>query len=251
MPIMTIHVVEPTRLFQQVAQQIEDRIRHGEWAVGERLPAERELIKRFKISRPVLREALIVLELKGLVEIRVGAGTYVRRTGKEAVRPANASALEAAAPFELLLARRIVESEVARLAALTATPADLVRMKAALDQMESDTEPFMMRHVADRAFHLAIAESTRNPALVFVVAAYWDRYRRVIVDHASAEARRPENRNPAIADHMAIYQCIAERDAAGAAAAMQAHLDRVGWFLSSFRRHTGEATPPERGSPSH
>lgn len=233
---MTVRVVEPTRLFQQLAQQIEARIGSGEWAVGDRLPAERELIKLFGISRSVLREALIVLELKGLVEIRVGAGTYVRRAVDQAVPAADASALGMATPFELLLARRMVESEVARLAALTATPADLARMKAALEQMEGDPEPYMMRHVADRAFHLAIAEATRNPALVFVVSAYWDRYRRVIVDHASAEARRPENRDQAIADHTAIYRCIAERDGAGAAAAMQAHLDRVGRFLSSFQR---------------
>ena len=233
---MTVRVVEPTRLFQQLAQQIEARIGSGEWAVGDRLPAERELIKLFGISRSVLREALIVLELKGLVEIRVGAGTYVRRAVDQAVPAADASGLGMATPFELLLARRMVESEVARLAALTATPADLAGMKAALDQMEGDPEPYMMRHVADRAFHLAIAEATRNPALVFVVSAYWDRYRRVIVDHASAEARRPENRDQAIADHTAIYRCIAERDGAGAAAAMQAHLDRVGRFLSSFQR---------------
>jgi DNA-binding FadR family transcriptional regulator len=240
---MTIRVAEPTRLFQQVAQQIEGRIANGEWTVGDRLPAERELIKLFKISRSVLREALIVLELKGLVEIRVGAGTYVRRTGDEKVSSTDTSTLAMAAPFELLMARRMIESEVARLAALTGTPADLAKMKAALDQMESDPEPYMMRHVADRAFHMAIAEATRNPALVFVVSAYWDRYRRVIADHASAEARRPENRDPAIADHVAIYRCIAERDGAGAAAAMQAHLDRVGRFLSSFQRPPAPTEP--------
>lgn len=239
---MTIRIAEPTRLFQQVAQQIEEQIRNGEWAVGDRLPAERELIKRFKISRSVLREALIVLELKGLVEIRVGAGTFVKRTRDESEPTADVAALGAATPFELLLARRMVESEVARLAALTATPDDLARMKAALDQMAGDREPFMLRHVADRAFHLAIAEATRNPALIFVVSTYWDRYRRLIVNHASAQARRPENRGPAIADHEAIYRCIAERDGAGAAAAMQAHLDRVGWFLSSFHPGGGQAS---------
>jgi DNA-binding FadR family transcriptional regulator len=240
---MTTRTIETTRLFQQVAQQIEERIRGGEWAVGDRLPAERELIKRFAISRSVLREALIVLELKGLVEIRGGAGTFVRRASDAPDAPADVSVLAAATPFELLLARRMVESETARLAALTATPDDLARMRAALDQMAADREPFMLRHVADRAFHLAIAEATRNPALIFVVSTYWDRYRRLIANHASAEARRPENRAPAIADHEAIFRCIAERDGAGAAAAMQAHLDRVGWFLSSFQRGAGQANP--------
>jgi len=230
---MNTEFVGTSRRFRQVAEQIEDLISSGEWNVGDRLPAERELIKRFEVSRTVLREALIVLELRGFVEIRVGAGTFVRRASSNFESATANTSIDAAKPFDILLARRIVEAEVARLAALTATPEDLAKMKAALDQMAHDKAPYMMRHVSDRVFHQAIAEATRNAALIFVVTAYWDKYRQCIVEHASEIARRPENHEPAVADHRAIYQCIAERDAAGAAAAMKAHLDRVGRFLSS------------------
>lgn len=223
-----------TRRFRQVALRIEELIQSGEWEVGSRVPAERELIKVLGVSRTVLREALILLELKGLVEIKVGAGTYVRKRAEESGNANAGVTIEGAKPFDLLAARRMVESEVARLAAVTASEADLKRMKTALDQMENDKEPYMLRHISDRSFHLAIAEATRNPALVFVVSAYWDEYRKCIMGHPSSEARRPENREAALNDHKSIYLCIQQRDAEGAARAMQAHLDRVGRFLSSF-----------------
>jgi DNA-binding FadR family transcriptional regulator len=231
---MLIRTADSTRLYQQVVQQIEGRIRDGSFAVGSRLPAERELISLFGVSRSVLREALIALELKGLVEIRVGSGTFVLRACEDIEEHFDAHILDDATGFDILFARRLVECETARLAALSRTRDDLGRIKAALDQMERDTEPFMLRHVADRAFHAAIAEATRNPVLVFTVSVYWDRYRRFVIRRVSATARQPGNRDMAIADHRTIYQCIADRDAAGAAAAMNAHLERVGWFLSSF-----------------
>ncbi len=234
---MPVRAVDTTRLYQQVAQQIENLIRGGEFPAGTRLPAERELIKQFGVSRSVLREALIVLELKGFVEIRIGAGTYILKSGEPSSSDnAPPPPFEDTGPFDLLMARRMIESEVARLAALTATPQDVAKMKAALDQMERDIEPFMLRHTADRAFHVAIAEATRNPALVHIVSAFWDRYRKLMIHQASKLARRPENRQPAISDHKAIYRCLAERDGDGAAAAMQAHIDRVGRFLSSYRK---------------
>ena len=234
---MPVRAVDTTRLYQQVAQQIENLIRGGEFAVGSRLPAERELIKQFGVSRSVLREALIVLELKGFVEIRIGAGTYILKADDAPpVEGPPSAPFEDTGAFDLLMARRMIEAEVARLAALTATPQDVAKLRAALDQMKRDIEPYMLRHTADRAFHIAIAESTRNPALVFIVSGFWDRYRKLMIHQASELARRPENREPAIADHEAIYRCLAERDGDGAAAAMQAHLDRVGRFLSSYRK---------------
>ncbi len=234
---MPLRTEEAPRLYQQVAQQMEDRIRAGEFKVGHRLPAERALISQFGVSRSVLREALIVLELRGLVDIRMGAGTFVVEPRDESAgERKDCLSFDEVGPFDMLMARRMIEAETARLAALTAAPDDLERIKAALDQIEQDTAPFVMRHVADRAFHIAIARATRNPALVTIVSGLWDRYRRFMITEAGEIARRPENLGPAIADHLAIYTCLVDRDGSGAAAAMQAHLDRVSEFLSSFRK---------------
>jgi len=240
---MPLRAADTTRLYQQVAQQMEERIRAGEFKVGNRLPAERALISHFGVSRSVLREALIVLELKGLVDIRMGAGTFVVEPRDESAGEREAGlSFDDVGPFDILMARRMVEAETARLAALTAAPDDLTRIKAALDQIERDTAPFVMRHVADRAFHIGIAKATRNPALVTIVSGLWDRYRRFMISEAGELARRPENLGPAVADHLAIYTCLIDRDGNGAAAAMQAHLDRVGTFLSSFRKRPPAST---------
>jgi len=231
---MHVRAVDTTRLYQQVAHQIEELIRGGVFEAETRLPPERVLIKQLGVSRSVLREALIVLELQGLVEIKVGAGTYVKKPAEKAAAETGGLNFDHVGPFELLAARRLVEGEAAKLAATTATAEDIAKIEAAYRQIEEDIEPYMMRHTADRSFHTAIAEATRNPALITIIAAFWSRYRQLIIEQASERARRPENREAAIADHRAIFLCIKNRDGNGARAAIQAHLDRVGWFFSPF-----------------
>ena len=71
--------IQPRRLYRQVADQIRTLIESGEFAVGERLPGERELAEKLGVSRPTIREALIALEVEGLVHIRMGSGIYVTR----------------------------------------------------------------------------------------------------------------------------------------------------------------------------
>ena len=96
----------------------------GEFAVGKRLPAERALAERFDVSRTSLREAIIALELQGVVEVRGGSGIYVCEP-RPGVARLPAAQEPGAGPFELLRARCLVESEIAALAASTRNDADL------------------------------------------------------------------------------------------------------------------------------
>src|SRR3954464_15426737 len=100
---MPIATVETRRLYQQIAAQLSALIASGEFAVGQRLPSERELAAQLGVSRPSLREALIALELEGLVEVRVGAGIWV--TAAPGAGPATPVQQEGEGPFELLRAR--------------------------------------------------------------------------------------------------------------------------------------------------
>ena len=95
---MPIRSVEPRRLYRQVADQLRKLIDQGEFAVGSRLPAERELALQLGISRPTVREALIALEVDGRVRIRVGSGIYVLPQPAE---PPPISGSSVAGPFEL------------------------------------------------------------------------------------------------------------------------------------------------------
>src|SRR5438128_3373997 len=114
---MPLQAVDSRRLYRQIADQIAALIERGEYAVGERLPPERDLAKQLGVSRPSVREALIALEVEGYVEVRVGSGVYVGgpRTGAApAALPADSG------PFELIRARSLIESECAALAAKAA-----------------------------------------------------------------------------------------------------------------------------------
>src|SRR5215510_8049183 len=98
---MPIKAVENRRLYRQIAAQLSALIASGEFAVGHRLPPERELAVQLGVSRPSLREAIIALELEGMVEVRVGAGIWVTAASEQA-SPKRQH--EGEGPFELLRA---------------------------------------------------------------------------------------------------------------------------------------------------
>src|SRR2546422_9040848 len=120
---MPLQAVESSRLYRQIAEQLRGLIAGGEFAAGGRLPAERDPAKQLGVSRPSVREALIALEVEGLVEVRIGSGIYVlgpsvRAEGEDPVGSTVHSAVDATAgPFELMRARYTIESECAALAA--------------------------------------------------------------------------------------------------------------------------------------
>src|SRR5215470_17511431 len=99
--IMPIATVENRRLYRQIAAQLSALIASGEFAVGQRLPSERDLAVQLGVSRPSLREAVLALELEGMVEVRVGAGIWVTATAARSGAPAP-DVVEGEGPFELL-----------------------------------------------------------------------------------------------------------------------------------------------------
>src|SRR5512139_2401927 len=104
---MPLQSIEPRRLYRQIADQLRGLILSGEYAVGARLPAERDLAAQLKVSRPSVREALIALEVEGLVEVRAGSGIHVRATERAASAPRVDR--NAFGPFEIIRARQLIE----------------------------------------------------------------------------------------------------------------------------------------------
>ena len=116
---------------------IRDLIIKTPYNPGERLPPEREIAEMLDVTRTVVREALIMLEIKGLVEVRRGAGIYVLdSSGSHNTDSPDANVCNDAGPFELLQARQLLESNIAEFAALQATREDIVKMRQAL-QLDS------------------------------------------------------------------------------------------------------------------
>jgi DNA-binding FadR family transcriptional regulator len=247
---MPIATVESRRLYQQIAAQLSGLIASGEFAVGQRLPSERELAAQLGVSRPSLREALIALELEGLVEVRVGAGIWV--TAASARAPAMTAQQEGEGPFELLRARWLIEGEITAAAAREATAADLASIRAALAEMERLEKKHEDFSAFDREFHLRIAASTHNGVLQTVVEDLWDRGRGAVWRLMEQHFRTPELQAATVADHRAIHQALAAHDPREARNAMRAHLKRVdsefarGWELVKGREGTTAGGRPGR-----
>jgi DNA-binding FadR family transcriptional regulator len=218
-----------TRLYQRVAQRIRAFIGRQRLAPGQRLPSERDLATTLGVSRTSLREALIALELGGVIEVRAGAGAYVHTEPdrNEACVP------EAdAGPFECLSARRLIEPELAAMAARMASDAAIAAIREAAAEMEKQQADRIGAEQADRNFHRAIARATGNSALVSVLDCLWNlrgSLWHTLEEHFQTEELKKET----LADHRRIVQAIAARDPAEARHAMRAHLERVTRTLSS------------------
>ncbi|MBS0321514.1 MAG: FadR family transcriptional regulator [Proteobacteria bacterium] len=227
-----LQVVGNTRLYRQIAEQLSQLIASGEFAPGARLPAERELASALGVSRASVREAIISLEIAGLIEVRVGTGIFVT-----APSPRAASAGEAGpGPFELLAARSLVEGEIAALAAREAAGDDLVALDAAIARMVEHNDDFAIREDSDREFHLALAAATGNSSLSLVVAGLWDQ-RAELWRRMQHHYHTPELALQTIRDHKAIAAAVRSHDPDAARRAMHRHLARV---TREFQREGGD-----------
>jgi DNA-binding FadR family transcriptional regulator len=218
-----LEAVEARRLYRQVADQLRSLIDSGEYAVGSRLPTERELAEQLKVSRPTVREALIALEVEGRLRIRVGSGIYVIEPAASAA-PAAASVIEG--PFELLRAREFLESAIAEQAARVATRDDIARIDASLLAMEQVEHPGEASMVHDRAFHVAIAGSLGNAVLVRVVGELFDQRLNPYFAQLAHYFESPGTWRTALDEHRAVREAIAAHDPDAAREAMRAHLAR-------------------------
>ena len=234
---MPLQAVEPQRLYRQIAEQLRGLIAAGEFTVGARLPAERDLARQLGVSRPSVREALIALEVEGWVEVRTGSGVYVLERATPSAQATPALAEPEWGPLELIRARRVVEGETAAIAAGQRKRAHIDGMSRAIADMRDMADRQVMPLEADRAFHLAIAGASDNGVLVETVQSFWDSRRRPIFIRCCHRPRAGHGGRKAIAEHEAIRDAIAERDAVAAREAMHAHMDRSHQrFSASWRR---------------
>ncbi|WP_269714198.1 FadR/GntR family transcriptional regulator [Caulobacter sp. NIBR2454] len=222
---MTTTTADARKLYQQVADAVAKAIRGQRYPTGGRLPSERDLAEEFGVSRPTIREAMIALEIWGLVEARHGSGIYVTAGAKKAAETTEPE-LDIGA-FELTEARRLVEGEVCALAASTITDEEIEQLTQIVKAMIAENAADVAGEKADRSFHVTIAQATRNAALVTVVEELWDiRYKSPLCAAMLSRARQAGSR-PLIDDHELILNALRTRRPAEARQAMRDHLGRV------------------------
>ncbi len=226
-----------------VLDQLQAQVSGGSWPVGERIPAETDLAARLGVSRPAVREAIRALVHVGVLEVRRGDGTYVRSTADPRPllrRVAHASIRDF---FEVQVAYDV---QAARLAALRRTDADLDRLERLLGARDEATGPEAFG-TADAAFHLGIAEASRNPVLIEAMRFFIDRLRDTLRD-IRLGGEIPEA-GPAA--HRAVLDAIAARDPDAAAAAAAAVVEPALVALEDLSAAApSESRAPESRAPA-
>lgn len=220
-------IVQTSRLYEQIVQQIEESVRKGVLKEGDQLPAERELAHQFGVSRTAVREAIKALREKGLVEAYPGRGTFITNNEtSHSIRQTLDRVIKVGQPegtATLTEVREILEPEIAALAATRADEEDLTAMREAVAVMEEtrrDPEAFIE---ADLDFHLALAEAAANPLILSLIDSIVGllREQRLRIFFVDGGPERGQYH------HKRILEAIEHRDSEGARAAMRAHLRQV------------------------
>lgn len=238
---MPLQAVEPKRLYRQIADQIAALIAGGEFPPGSRLPAERELAVSLGVSRTSVREAIISLEMSGLVEVRVGTGIFVTSRPEGASRGGGDAG---PGPFELLAARKLVEGEIAALAAKVATAEDALALRRSVERLAATVDDFTAREAEDRDFHLLLAKASGNGSLELVVEGLWDQ-RAELWGRLQQHFHTAELAERTIRDHAAIAAAVESHNPEAARAAMHRHLARV---MREFQRGVDQTAQPGRAA---
>jgi GntR family transcriptional repressor for pyruvate dehydrogenase complex len=221
--------IERRKVYELIAQQLLTQISERRLRPGDPVPTERELTQLYRAGRSSVREALRMLESKGVIEAVDGGSFAVAAYAN----PLNSSLqlllnLDQATMVDVYELRRILECEAAALAAERHGPAHLGLMDAAIEEMtrglESTGAERAERYIdGDLRFHLAIAEATRNGVVLHTMRALREVIRRALMSIFAV----PESPERSSEEHRRIRDAIAARDAEQARAEMRAHLERV------------------------
>ncbi|MEV6695469.1 FadR/GntR family transcriptional regulator [Micromonospora sp. NPDC051196] len=239
-------VRRPTNLGRAVTAELVQRIVRGVHPSGTALPPEPVLCETFSVSRTVVREAVKVLQEKGLVQVRQGAGTMVTPQSMwdmldELVLAATIAEDDSLAILDdLVVTRRLLESDMAHVAARLADPETLDRLRALVDRMDELVDDQVAYHDHDRAFHDVVMQASGNRIARGVVRSLESQ----VVNTARYMGRT--QRSLCVASnrgHRRIYERIAARDPEGAAEAMFTHITEA-WLVR--RKGSGKATRLQR-----
>jgi len=223
MPDMApLRPVTRPRLYEQVAQQILEWVRENDLHVGDRLPPERELATRLGVSRATVSQALVAMEVVGVVAVRHGDGAVlVESSGTSKV--VDALRRHAQQLPDIIEAREALESKLAALAAERRTDDDLARIDAALEVMAKDIAAGGRGVEGDELFHAAVTTAGHSALLQRLMGEISELVKETRIESLS----QPERPRESLEGHRRIAAAIRDRDAAAATEAMRDHVERV------------------------
>lgn len=218
----------------RVAAILLEKIREGGLAPGERLPTEHVMAQRFGVSRTVIREAMVTLKAKGLVETHQGSGAFVRRLGTKSVFNIDPLAREAVQQIQSMIEmRRAIDGEVAALAAERRGPQQIDDIRRALSAIDDAVAAGGSGVHEDLQFHLSIARATGNPYWVRLVEMFAPQLHAAITVTRANEAQRRDLQEASKSEHQKVLAAIIAGDAKAARAAAIGHMEGASERVSS------------------
>ena len=205
--------------YQEIAEILLEKINQNEYPLGSKLPPERTIADAYGVSRTIVREALIALEVKGFVSIKQSSGIYV-------INKPDANYCRILGPFELLQASQLIETNIASFASQMITIANIESLKKILEQELHATMNNEFDNNNDFNFHLNIAQATQNQMLVNSLKNLWEHKQKSfnwqqLVEHTNTKGYRLHWH----ADHQQILAALCRRDSVGAYKAMWQHIE--------------------------
>ncbi|MFJ7951865.1 FadR/GntR family transcriptional regulator [Lysinibacillus sp. NPDC096418] len=218
------------KAYQVIVDQIREYFLNGELQPGDKLPTERELASRFSVSRTSVREALRKLEIKGIIEIKQGSGSFIKTPEYQSFGEELSSTIiktEKKLIYEMLELRQALEVECAFLASQRATSEDLERIGKALEMMDRVKNDVELGIQADLSFHINIVLASHNSIFLQLIQTLSEHMQDTIRATRRQRLKDPERIQETVDEHKEIYLAIAAGDANQAKLLMEKHIKQI------------------------
>ena len=240
---MAYKKIKPKKIYEEVSDELYEMIRSGTLKPGDKLDSIQQLAENFQVGRPAIREALSALSSMGLIEIKQGEGTFVKTFDPSIMNYPLTTALlmDKENIKHLLEVRKILESGTAELAAKKRTAEDIAEMETKLSEMLKVADDETLSDRADIAFHVTIANASKNELLITLMSQV-----SVMMTEKMRDIRRLALYSEEMSlkrlyqQHTQIYQAIVDKDEAGARHVMLFHLQNVEESFDKFILQTSE-----------
>lgn len=212
-----------TRLYEDIIKQIIDRVKSGELKPGDKLPTERELSLQLNVSRTAIREALRSLEIMGVIDSKVGSGTYIKEMNLDILMDSFAAVLTKndRLIIELIEVRMLLEVEIAKLAARRIDEKKASAIEKTLDLMEKEISEGGLGLKGDNAFHNELAKAGDNLAMTSILGLCGE----LLDSTRKAALKAMRDQKKGLDDHRAIFYAVKKGDEEDAARLMKEHLE--------------------------
>jgi GntR family transcriptional repressor for pyruvate dehydrogenase complex len=229
-----LQIVRKVRIYEEIVSQITSLILNGELKMGDKLPSERELGERFGVGRNSVREATRALESANLVETRQGEGTFII-AGPDSVVPVLSAQIsnEESGIHLLFEARRVLEPQIAALAAKRVTPKEMKDLERILKNQRQKVDSGGSGIEEDTQFHKGLAAAAKNEFLLKLVGTLLDS----LLDLRERSIREHSDRIRSHQTHMKILEAIKAGHKEEAAASMLSHLLEIEGVEVGYEEH--------------